>query len=177
MRATQVTCHFARLTISQGTDLGPGIGIGKSSLIKAIVQSCEDIVHVDPAAIEIPAGNSARTTSITSSYYTLSSRAEGESTRGITEVYASTKPYPHWWSEHEDSKVLRRRKSSTAATETVLERNICFVDTPGYGSGTSVGALCEAFGEDVLTRSFSLLSALSRWFDMWKRRWRRQLVS
>lgn len=118
-------------------------GIGKSSLIKAIVQSCEDIVHVDPAAVEISAGNSARTASITSSYYTLSSRAEGESTRGITEVYASTKPYPHWWSEHEDSKVLRRRKSSTAATETVLERNICFVDTPGYGSGTSFAECVE----------------------------------
>lgn len=175
---TQVTCHFARAT-SQSTDLESEIGIGKSSLIKAIVQSCEDIVHVDPAAVEVPAGNGARTisTSITSSYYTLSSRAEGESTKGITEVYASTKPYPHWWSEHEDSKVLRRRKSSTAATETVLERNICFVDTPGYGSGTSVCALYEAFGEDVLTRSFSLLSALNRLFGMWKCRWRRRLVS
>ena len=171
---------LCKITISQSTDLEFGIGIGKSSLIKAIVQSCEDIVHVDPAAVEISARNGARTTSITSSYYTLSSRAEGESTRGITEVYASTKPYPHWWSEHEDSKVLRRRKSSTAATETVLERNICFVDTPGYGSGTSVctlyGTLYEVFGEDVLTRYLSLLSALSRWFDMWKRRWRRQLV-
>ncbi|KAF8422378.1 Septin-domain-containing protein [Tirmania nivea] len=118
-------------------------GIGKSSLIKAIAQSCEDIVHVDPAAVVIPVGSGVRATSITSSYYTLSSRAEGESTRGITEVHASTKPYPHWWSEHEDSKVLRRRKSSTAATETVLERNICFVDTPGYGSGTSFAECVE----------------------------------
>lgn len=119
------------------------VGIGKSSLIKAIVQSCEDIVHVDPVTVEMPAGRHGRTASVTSSYYTISSRAEGESTHGITEVYASTKPYPHWWSEHEDSKVLRRRKSSTAASETVLERNLCFVDTPGYGSATSVSALFE----------------------------------
>ena len=31
--------------------------------------------------------------------------------------------------------MLRRRKS---AGETVLERNICFVDTPGYDLGTSM---------------------------------------
>ncbi|RPB27713.1 HSP90-domain-containing protein [Terfezia boudieri ATCC MYA-4762] len=98
-------------------------GIGKSSLIKAIVQSCEDIVHVDPAAPP-------------SRHHIIHFLAEQR-------VYASTKPYPHWWSEHEDSKVLRRRKSSTAATETVLERNICFVDTPGYGSGTSFAECVE----------------------------------
>lgn len=43
------------------------------------------------------------------------------------EIYASTKPYPPWWSDLEDSRVLRRRKS---VGEIVLERNICFVDTP-----------------------------------------------
>lgn len=45
---------------------------------------------------------------------------------GINEIYASTKPYPAWWSDLEDSRVLRRRKS---IGEIVLERNICFVDT------------------------------------------------
>jgi hypothetical protein len=44
-----------------------------------------------------------------------------------SEIYASTKPYPSWWSDLEDSRVLRRRKS---IGEIVLERNICFVDTP-----------------------------------------------
>lgn len=56
-------------------------------------------------------------------------------TSEITEVYASTKAYPLWWSDFEDSKILRRRKSSG---DTVLERNVCFVDTPGYDSGTSM---------------------------------------
>lgn len=34
----------------------------------------------------------------------------------------------------EDSRVLNRRKSGLDA---VLERNICFVDTPGFSRGTS----------------------------------------
>lgn len=55
----------------------------------------------------------------------------GFPTRGVstavTEIYASTKPYPSWWSDLEDSRVLRRRKS---IGEIVLERNLCFVDTP-----------------------------------------------
>jgi hypothetical protein len=42
-----------------------------------------------------------------------------------SEVYASTKPYPSWWTEMEESKILRRRKSMGDA---ILERNVCFVD-------------------------------------------------
>lgn len=51
----------------------------------------------------------------------------------LTEIHASTKPYPHWWTDVEETRVLRRRKSSI---DTVLERNICFVDTPGYMEGS-----------------------------------------
>ena len=53
----------------------------------------------------------------------------------IMEVYASTKAYPLWWSDFDETKILRRRKSGG---ETVLERNVCFVDTPGYDSGASM---------------------------------------
>lgn len=60
-----------------------------------------------------------------------------DSTKGITEVHASTRPYPHWWNEIDESKVLRR-KSRGGMDEQIIERNLCFVDTPGYGSGTSV---------------------------------------
>ncbi|EXJ57024.1 hypothetical protein A1O7_07368 [Cladophialophora yegresii CBS 114405] len=84
-------------------------GIGKTSLIKSIVQLCEDIVHVDPI-VSAPGSSHP-------------------STRGrdqINEVYASTKPYPEWWSTMEESRILRRRKSMG---DSVLERNICFVDT------------------------------------------------
>ncbi len=108
-------------------------GVGKTSLIKAVVQACEHIVHVDPIT---PAAGGL---------VVMGGRGRGkggrrkggksQGTREIVEVYASTKPYPEWWSEMDDAGVLRRRKSMGDA---VLDRNICFVDTPGYGSGSSV---------------------------------------
>ncbi|KAI9742805.1 MAG: hypothetical protein M1818_003534 [Claussenomyces sp. TS43310] len=107
-------------------------GIGKTSLIKAIVQICDDIVHVDPLSSTSP--SASRT-------YQKGSRSKAkkgcrdlDSTSQITEIYASTRAYPHWWSEVDEGRVLRRRRSMG---DTVLERNICFVDTPGYGNGTS----------------------------------------
>ncbi|KAL8950895.1 MAG: hypothetical protein Q9222_003091 [Ikaeria aurantiellina] len=106
-------------------------GLGKTSLVKSIVQVCEDIVHVDPVA------------STASSVDQLSKSTEkrrptnvsNTSTNQVSEVWASTKGYPEWWAELEENKLLRRRKS---VDEPVLERNICFVDTPGYGRGLSI---------------------------------------
>lgn len=98
-------------------------GSGKSSLIKSIVQISQDIVHIDSleALSSVPSLERRRSSHLHS----------GVSTRGVstavTEIYASTKPYPSWWSDLEDSRVLRRRKS---IGEIVLERNLCFVDTP-----------------------------------------------
>lgn len=98
-------------------------GSGKTSLIKSIVQICEDIVHVD--SLDPPP-------SVSSLERRRPSRSHSGPvpTRGmpaaISEFYASTKPYPSWWSDLEDSRVLRRRKS---IGEVVLERNLCFVDT------------------------------------------------
>lgn len=87
-------------------------GVGKTSLIKSVVQLCEDIVHVDAVS-----SVSSRT----------SRHASHGSSETVNEVYASTKPYPSWWSNIEESRILRRRKSMG---DSVLERNICFVDTP-----------------------------------------------
>ncbi|KAJ5745575.1 hypothetical protein N7520_010757 [Penicillium odoratum] len=95
-------------------------GSGKTSLIKSIVQTCEDIVHVD----SLPSVDSSLERRRTSRPHFGSVPTRGAA---ITEIYASTKPYPSWWSDLEDSRVLRRRKS---IGEIVLERNICFVDTP-----------------------------------------------
>jgi len=64
-----------------------------------------------------------------------------QTTSQITEVYASTRAYPAWWSDLEESRILRRRKS---LGDSVLERNLCFVDTPGYGNKTSVGTLLQS---------------------------------
>ena len=74
------------------------------------------------------------------------------------EFYASTRPYPSWWSEIDDSKLLRRRKSSG---ETVLERNLCFVDTPGYSSGMSMMESVETvvqYIEAQMVKTMSLTS-------------------
>lgn len=57
------------------------------------------------------------------------------STSQLHEVWASTKAYPGWWTELEDNRALRRRSS---VDEPILERNLCFVDTPGYGQGLSI---------------------------------------
>jgi hypothetical protein len=109
------------------------IGIGKTSLIKAIVQSCEDIVHVDPLTTATMAIPERRKGSKSKSRGGI---RESLTTTEITEIYASTKAYPSWWSDLEESRVLRRRKSMG---DSILERNLCFVDTPGYGNKTSVG--------------------------------------
>ncbi|KAH7360393.1 Septin-domain-containing protein [Rhexocercosporidium sp. MPI-PUGE-AT-0058] len=107
-------------------------GVGKTSLIKAIVQTCEDIVHVDPlSATPISMPETRRKSSRTKS---RSGSADLQTTSQITEIYASTRSYPSWWSDLEESRVLRRRKSMG---DSVLERNLCFVDTPGYGNQTS----------------------------------------
>lgn len=97
-------------------------GSGKSSLIRSIVQACEDIVHVDdfpPTDTSTPSRTSLTTIQL--------SQAHRLPLSTTSEIYASTKPYPSWWSDLEDSRVLRRRRSTG---DVVLERNICFVDTP-----------------------------------------------
>ena len=119
-------------------------GVGKTSLIKAIVQSCEHIVHVDPItpssllASSLMARSAPTTPAPSAERQKWGRRASSRGSAGtaqITDIYASTKPYPEWWSEVDDFRVLQRRKSLGDA---VLDRNICFVDTPGYGSGSSV---------------------------------------
>lgn len=108
-------------------------GVGKTSLIKAIVQVCEDIVHVDPLSAEPISIPATRRKSSRTKF--RSGSADLQTTSKITEIYASTRSYPSWWSDLEESRILRRRKS---VGDSVLERNLCFVDTPGYGNQTSV---------------------------------------
>ncbi|POS85845.1 hypothetical protein EPUL_001875 [Erysiphe pulchra] len=105
-------------------------GIGKTSLVKAIVQVCEDIVHVDP--IRVPSLNLRKGSR--GSYRIKSKTLDTESTSKITEIYASTRPYPVWWSDLEESRLIKRKRG---LEDTVLERNLCFVDTPGYGHKNS----------------------------------------
>lgn len=121
-------------------------GAGKTSLIRSIVQLCEDIVHVDPL--------SPTHSVLHSSPPKSKSRRKKPEIRGttkITEVHASTRAYPSWWADMEESRVLRRRKSMG---DTVLERNLCFIDTPGYSRGPS----CAEDMDPVIEYIESLLS-------------------
>lgn len=69
-------------------------------------------------------------------------------TRQIAEIHASTRAYPPWWSELDESRVLRRRKS---LNEPVLERNICFIDTPGTFDDISVQSYGKCLVEHIET--------------------------
>ncbi|TGJ84638.1 hypothetical protein E0Z10_g4091 [Xylaria hypoxylon] len=51
-----------------------------------------------------------------------------------SEIHASTKPYPEWWQDLDTPGAPHKRKR---LGDQVLERNICFVDTPGYSRGSS----------------------------------------
>lgn len=103
--------------------VGPS-GVGKTSLIKSIIRSCEDIVHVDPMLQTTP-NQSIQT----------SKGTKHEPTEDFMEVQASTRPYPLWWSDMESSRGLWRRKSFG---EGILERNLSFIDTPGTDSERSM---------------------------------------
>jgi hypothetical protein len=118
-------------------------GVGKTSLIKAIVQSCEHIVHVDPIGPQ--PGPSRRSSRATERPGAL--RRSSNDTESICEIFASTKPYPEWWTELDEFRSGQRRKS---LGDTVLERNICFVDTPGYGTGSSVSFSASHYSHPYL---------------------------
>ncbi|KAJ2894199.1 hypothetical protein MKZ38_007839 [Zalerion maritima] len=125
---TEIGKGMGRLKILVAGDSG----IGKTSLIKAIVQTCEHIVHVDPitpSAFSLGKPSAPKTRNAAGK----SPKSDSSTTR-LTEIYASTKPYPPWWSDMDDISVMRRRKS---LGDSILERNLCFVDTPGYGSASS----------------------------------------
>lgn len=104
--------------------MGPS-GIGKTCLIRSVMQTCDDIVHVDPSITA-----STHSSQCCRSDLTNDQRAYC-ATKQITELNASTKAYPHWWSDMDEGKGLKRRRSISGA---ILDRNICFVDTPGWNS-------------------------------------------
>lgn len=58
-------------------------------------------------------------------------------TEDILEIKASTRAYPPWW-EKERDKAARPPLARRESVGEVLERNLCFVDTPGYGNSNDV---------------------------------------
>lgn len=125
-------------------------------MIKSIVQTCEDIVHVD--SLSSPSSSTEQQPRQKKKGSSRRQTAPAKTVDLLTEVFASTKPYPSWWTEVEGSRTFQRRKSMGDA---ILERNICFVDTPGY-SETKFEAegmkVVLHYIEDQLSRSLSSAS-------------------
>ena len=92
------------------------------------MQTCEDIVHVDP----LPHNHSHNSRITNHGRY--SDKRSSQQT-DVSEVYASTKPFPCWRSETEDKRPTWHRLS---AGDNVLERNLCFVDTRGQEGALSM---------------------------------------
>ncbi|TQV92382.1 hypothetical protein V2A60_007073 [Cordyceps javanica] len=84
-------------------------GIGKTSIIRSISQSCEHIVHIDA----------------------VNTHFNGP----VLEIHASTRPY-QWWRTENLSETLRRRRSSTSVEE-ILDRNLCFLDFTPQGPAST----------------------------------------
>ncbi|KAF2273683.1 uncharacterized protein EI97DRAFT_403793 [Westerdykella ornata] len=131
-------------------------GVGKTSLIRSIVQLCEDIVHVDPLS-----PSQSFTSSPPPKAKARRRKREGLTTTRITEIHASTKALPHWWTDMEESGSTRRKSKRKSSTDSVLERNITFVDTPGYGPAASSGdtqSLVVDYVESLLIQTASVAS-------------------
>ncbi|KAF2721818.1 hypothetical protein K431DRAFT_284501 [Polychaeton citri CBS 116435] len=115
-------------------------GVGKTSLLRSIFRSNEDIVHVDSA------------TQDSTSLLTLPVRDTVEhATRAITEVYASTKPYPPWWMQIDSSRSWR----SSSSGDNVLDRNLCFIDTPAADDSQTCEDI-QSYVETLLRRNATM---------------------
>nr|POF15440.1 hypothetical protein CFP56_71936 [Quercus suber] len=101
-------------------------GVGKTSLIQSILRSCEDVVHVDPPSTMTDLGESPEESD------------DADARSQFSEITASTRPYPSWWTDMESRRMLLRRKSMG---EGVLERNLCFIDAPGFDGKDAMGQI------------------------------------
>ncbi|RMZ01102.1 hypothetical protein D0862_06484 [Hortaea werneckii] len=99
-------------------------GVGKTTLIQSIIRSCEDIVHADQPINITPDDRSP-----------------------IHETAASTKPCPRWWKDMEGSRISNRRRS---AGEGLLQRNICFLDTPGLSDDVEAQQVLRYFDQTIM---------------------------
>ncbi|EFQ99869.1 hypothetical protein MGYG_02881 [Nannizzia gypsea CBS 118893] len=135
-------------------------GCGKTSLLKSFIQVSEDIVHMDPL----------QDSSFIAHASVIKSRRKGSTkprrTREcepISEIYASTKPYPSWWSDMDDSRVLRRRRS---LGDVILERNLCFVDTfAGSKSADQQTEVIVQYMNKQFTRAVSAVRSVTTDFQ------------
>ena len=95
-------------------------------MIRAIIQQCDDIVHVDVAQ-EISSLDNLG--SFVQEAPNLTSPGVYKNRLPI-QLKASTKAFPAWFLDLEESSASMRRLSSGA--ESILDRNITFVEFPSF---------------------------------------------
>lgn len=98
--------------------------VGKTSFIQSLFRSSEDIVHMDQITPSVPSSSSFATESLHYIPTTL-----------FSEIQASTRPYPAWWTDAESGRSWHRRLS---IGDGVLDRNLSFVDTPGLDNDEQI---------------------------------------
>lgn len=113
--------------------IGPK-GVGKSSFINSVLRSSEHIVHVDPAVVGAP------------NHGILNTGADDDYSPIFTEICASTRPFPSWWTDFESRRMLHRKKS---VGEGALERNLTFIDTPGLDEDRGIQQLLDHMRSDL----------------------------
>ena len=97
-------------------------GAGKSRLLHSMCRVCEDIVHHDPVHHVVGP------------------------TVVVEEASASTKPHRPWLA----GKVSKESTSRNEMAGGALERNLTFVDTPGFVSNDNTGHVREYFDQNLM---------------------------
>lgn len=112
-------------------------GAGKSNLIRTLAQHTALIVHVDDFAspVESPESSQQEPHQSTSLYDNLDLNPDHQ--HALTELLASTKPRPQFWANDGRRTSVVEASTSTSSVDATLDRNVCFVDTIGYGSFSS----------------------------------------
>ncbi|KAF5099899.1 hypothetical protein D0Z00_001491 [Geotrichum galactomycetum] len=108
-------------------------GAGKSNLIRALAQHTAPIVHVDDFSSPVVSPESLHES--TSLYDNLDLNPDHQ--HALTELLASTKPRPQFWANDGRRTSVVEASTSTSSVDATLDRNVCFVDTIGYGSFSS----------------------------------------
>lgn len=108
--------------------------VGKTSLIDSLASTCDSIVHVDP---EVSADFNDHDASLDPQVKSL-----------VTEITASTKPLPSFRQAASTADVDTPRRQSLVDSEVsskdnALDRNVCFVDSPGFDTSDSLSSCME----------------------------------
>lgn len=130
-------------------------GAGKSQLIKSLTQTCKHIVHVNDTC------NPIVSMAEESLYDNLDLNPEHQN--ALWEQLASTKPLPFFLSDSRRMSVVKS-SMSTASDGATLDRNICVVDTIGYGSFSSATNCITpvvSYLESTFDKALSLINPAS----------------